>query len=449
MSDLRKNSFKRGAYIFVEGDEDVDDIYLIESGEVELKSVYEKIHPYRSIAGEGEIIGFISSLCNRPRLQSAIARRDTEILTFKKPKFIELVQKNRDIAFKIIRTFANELRAYDDMMLSLSGDPDILSDDVRLFTIGMYYYRIENHAHASYVLNRYLQLYPASENGETARKVLSEIKNSGRQDSSGHIQEGVYRVYSDKQMIFCEHEPGDDLFIIKEGKVKIVKVRDETEIMLSVLKTGDIFGELAIVSDKPRNASAISWGKTTLLPINKDTLKVILPRSPNIIHTIFMAISQRIWFTSIQLESKLYKKPITRLYASVENRLREERISLKSTKPVSLNFGIDELLKMTGITPATAADAIDSLLKDPNLNFNFGQITVEAPCNLSAKAKYYRSRDHLGIAEEEGKTEATEYTPPAPEEMETAPSPQAEERILGLDIDDLRIPSDDIPIDLD
>ena len=273
MSDFSKNSFKRGAYIYIEGDEDVDDIYLIEKGEVELKSVYEKIHRYRSIAREGEVIGFISSLCNRPRLQSAIARTDTEILTFKKPKFIELVQKNQEIAFKIIRTFADELRAYDDMMLSLSGDPDILSDDVRLFTIGMYYYRTENHPYASYVLNRYLQLYPAGENIETARKVLSEIKNSEPQGTGSHIQEGVYRVYTDKQMIFCEHEPGDDLFIIKEGKVKIVKIRDETEIMLSVLKTGDIFGELAIVSDKPRNASAISWGKTKLLPINKDVIK--------------------------------------------------------------------------------------------------------------------------------------------------------------------------------
>lgn len=450
MEKTKKTFFKEGAYIYIEGDEDVDEIYIVESGVVELKSSYNEIKRYRTLIREGEIFGFISSLCKRPRMQSAIARSDSVVLTFERTRFMELVQRNHEIAFKIIRNFAEELRVYDEMLLSLNSDSEMLTDDMKLFHLGEYYYQGDMYPYAHYILSKYLELYPDGLMRENARSITAEIEKTGFRKMEEPFQKGIYRVFADKQMIFCENEPGDQLYIIKDGKVKIVKIHDKTEIMLSVLREGDIFGELAIVSEKPRNATAISWGITTLLPINKDTLRVILTKSPTIIYKIFMAISQRIWFTYIQLESRLYEKPLTQLYAFLENKLLEERISLKSRNSTILNFGIDELLQMTGLSTETAGGAIDLLLKDPNMNFNFGQIIIEDPVNLSSKAKFYRSRDHLSIHEEKPSEEPEMEPSPVQKREKDKVTPLAmEEKLIGLESEDLKIPSDEIPFELD
>ena len=50
---------------------------------------------------------------------------------------------------------------------------------------------------------------------------------------------------------------------------------------------------------------------------------------------------------------------------------------------------------MTGTSQAKDGEAVEQLLKDSNLKFNFGQISVSQPASLSQKAQYYRSRDGL------------------------------------------------------
>ncbi len=473
MIDSKKSVFKAGAYVYIEGDEDSDEIFIVEKGEVELKSVNEQVKKYKSIINAGEVFGFTSSLCRRPRMESALARRDSAVIAIKREKFINLVQSNPPVAFKIINYFAEELRMYNEMMFHLEAEEQSIempSDELRFFDMGEYYYAKGDLSYAFYIFSKFVRQYPRSENASRAAEILSSIEKTENRLVAEPIAKGVYKVYSDRQMIFSEYETGEELYIIKEGKVKIVKISNKQEILLSVLKEGDIFGELAIVSNKPRNATAIAWGVTTLLPIRKETLTTVLEKSPGIINRIFMAISQRIWFTFIRLEARLYLKPLTRIYAFLENKLLEERISLKDTQPATFTFGIDELFRMTGLPPSPSASVVDALLEDSNLNFNFGQTVVENPSVLSTKAKFFRSRDHLAGTDEEEesrreerlapfaakkpepKPEKTEEVTPsaeAPAAEPAAAKPKAPEKpaaktAVGLDPDELRIPSEEI-----
>jgi len=466
MIDSKKSVFKAGAYVYIEGDEDSDEVFIVEKGEIELKSVNEQVKRYKSIVSAGEVFGFTSSLCRRPRMESALARRESLVVAIKREKFINLVQSNPPVALKIINYFAEELRMYNEMMFHLEAEDQGVEtppDELGLLDLGEYYYGKGDLAYAHYILNKFIRQYPKSGNASRAAEMLSEIEKTENRHVSEPIAKGVYKVYNDRQMIFSEYETGEELYIIKEGKVKIIKVSNNQEILLSVLKEGDIFGELAIVSNKPRNATAIAWGVTTLLPIRKETLTAVLQKSPGIINRIFMAISQRIWFTFIRLEARLYQKPLTRIYAFLENKLLEERISLKDKQPVTFNFGIDELFRMTGLPPY--------------LNFNFGRTLIENPSVLSTKAKFFRSRDHLAgpdLEEEsrreerlasyaakrpEPKVEEPEWMAPsaeapdaksaAAEEPAAAAKPAKEEKpaaktAVGLDPDELRIPSEEI-----
>ncbi|MCX7677964.1 MAG: cyclic nucleotide-binding domain-containing protein [Spirochaetes bacterium] len=464
MSETKKSLFKKGAYVYVEGDEDVDEVYIVERGAIELVTENKKIKRYKTTISDGEIFGFISALIRRPRMESAFALKDSIVISVNRSRFIYLVQKNPDIALKIIRYFAEELRLYDEMMFSLKEtETSLVPDELKLFNIGEYYFNTKAYKHALYVLTRYLELYPTGSERDVAQTMINEIAKSGLTKLTPPAKSGVYKLYQDGQMIFCEHEPGEELYIIKEGKVKITKVNENNEILLSVLREGDIFGELAIVSEKPRNASAICIGKTSLLPIRKETLPWVLSKSPAIINKIFMAISQRIWFTYTNLEAKLYNKPITRVYALIENKLLQDNISLKSKEPVVLNFTVEDLLRAAGVTLAQKDQTAELLLEDTNLEFNFGQLTIRNPSLLVSKANFYKSRDlvHVELEATATKEKAKKISTPSEEVQEITVKEETEEEIAKIREpenqlpsvessdanDELKLPSQEIKID--
>jgi CRP-like cAMP-binding protein len=434
--ESKKSVFRAGAYVYIEGDEDGDEIFIVERGEIELKTTGEMIKKFNSIIRPGEVFGFTTSLCRRPRMESARARRDSIVVAIQRDKFIEMVQSNPPVALKIVSYFAGELRAYNEMMFSIEDeDRDLLPDETRLFNLGDYYNDKAQYSYAQYIFTRYLEQHPGGPNSAEAKRILKQIDQLDNRTVMEPIKSGIYKLYADRQMIFSEFEQGNELYIIKEGKVKIIKVNNDEEIMLSVLKEGDIFGELAIVSNKPRNASAIAWGRTSLLPIAKETLPILLKKSPGIISRIFMAISQRIWFTYIRLESKVYSKMSTRIYVFMENKLLEERHSLKDTEPVTLNFGIDELFRMMGVTPSSPGPIMNLLMEDNNLNFSMGQITIENPTVLSMKAKFLRSRDHIATGDAEGDQKASGHT-----HAESGPAPAFQAEGMEASLDEIMPP---------
>jgi len=422
------------------------------------KANNEKIKRYRSVIRPGEVFGFTSSLCRRPRMESAIARRDTQVLAIRRERFIEMLRQNPDIAMKIITFFAEELRTYNDMVFGEENDDrELLSDERKLFELGRHYYGKAEHQHACYVLDRYSASYPGGACAAEAAALKAELEKMPNRFITEPVVEGIYHTYADGQMIFAEYESADELYIIKEGKVKIIKTHRDEEILLSVLREGEIFGELAIVSTRPRNATAVAWGSTSLLPIRRENFTTVLRKTPAVIDRIFMAISQRIWFTYIRLESKLYTRPVTRIYVLLENKLLEDRVSLKSSKPVTIMYGIDELIRMTGVPPEKKNKTIDQLLSDPNLGFNFGRIEVENPSILSTKAKFFRSRDHLGAEDDDEPVKKKKHLEPEPitepepalPAGEKAPAPEPLDSPIGLDPGDLKVPSSDIPFDFD
>jgi len=248
--------------------------------------------------------------------------------------------------------------------------------------------------------------------------------------SPSPAQKGLARQYTDGQMVFCEHEPGRELYIVKSGKVEILKITPPEEMLLSILREGDIFGELSIVSSKPRNATAVAIGETILFPVARESLSALFEKSPVTIARILTAISQRLWFTFIRLQASFFENPLTRAYVLLENKLMEQRISLSSTKAVTLPLGIGEILGMARV-PAEKQQKIAAVLTDdPNLSFQFRQVTIENPSALESKARYFRTRDHLGSSDMK---------------EDTSPKKRAAPSALGLESQELRVPVDKMP----
>lgn len=105
---------------------------------------------------------------------------------------------------------------------------------------------------------------------------------------------GIPKTYRDLEVIFHEGDAGDEMYVIKKGKVKLTKKMQGIMTKVAVLEDGDFFGEMALFEDAPRSATAIALGKVQVVSYNKDALTQHIKNDPTIALKMLKAMSQRV-----------------------------------------------------------------------------------------------------------------------------------------------------------
>ena len=110
------------------------------------------------------------------------------------------------------------------------------------------------------------------------------------------------------EFIFREGDLGDAFYLIVTGSVRIsTLVPGVGEEALTILREGEYFGEMALIDDAPRSASAIANDDTMLLCIGKDDFRKLLERQTDIAYKLLWiftkTLSARLRKTDEQLKS--------------------------------------------------------------------------------------------------------------------------------------------------
>jgi hypothetical protein len=95
-------------------------------------------------------------------------------------------------------------------------------------------------------------------------------------------------------VIFREGECSHELYLIVAGKVEIVQQRAHGPLTLGTLAAGDFFGDIALVGDQPRSASAMAVKSTVLLALSPEHFRQMVLEDPAMSFEIFRALSARI-----------------------------------------------------------------------------------------------------------------------------------------------------------
>ncbi|MCR9144353.1 MAG: cyclic nucleotide-binding domain-containing protein [bacterium] len=91
------------------------------------------------------------------------------------------------------------------------------------------------------------------------------------------------RYYKDNEHIFRYGEPGVGLYIVLEGQVEIYRLEaGDYHRQFTVLGPGDFLGELALLEDLPRTASAASRGYSRVMGFFRPDLLSLLQRNPRL-----------------------------------------------------------------------------------------------------------------------------------------------------------------------
>jgi len=97
-------------------------------------------------------------------------------------------------------------------------------------------------------------------------------------------------VFADGASIYRRHERGDCAFIIRRGKVEISERGRAVEMM----QPGEIFGEMALIDNEPRTASAVALGEVELIPIDRPLFAVLIRDDPDFALTIIHLLARRL-----------------------------------------------------------------------------------------------------------------------------------------------------------
>jgi len=129
--------------------------------------------------------------------------------------------------------------------------------------------------------------------------VTLEASNLFRQlkseDMTALYQAARERGFHAGEEIFKEGDAGDGLYIVKDGRVEISAGAGQNERQVfSQVAPGEMFGEMAVVEDKPRSASAIAKEETTVYFISRDELLALVEKSPSLAFALLREVSHRL-----------------------------------------------------------------------------------------------------------------------------------------------------------
>ena len=96
-------------------------------------------------------------------------------------------------------------------------------------------------------------------------------------------------------VVVSAEEAGDSMFVIASGKVKVVLYgQTGREIILSMLKGGDFFGEMSLFDRQPRSANVVAVSETQLLALDRDAFHKHLLANPSTALAILAEMSRRL-----------------------------------------------------------------------------------------------------------------------------------------------------------
>ncbi|MCS7204355.1 MAG: Crp/Fnr family transcriptional regulator [Leptospiraceae bacterium] len=203
------------------------------------------------------------------------------------------------------------------------------------------------------------------------------------------------RTFKPGEMIFSEWEPGRSLFIILKGKVKIIKIFGKTQKTLDVVEEGSIFGEMALLEEEPRSASAIAITEVKALEFDKESFEVLIQKQPQLVFNLLVLFAKRIYDAKRRLKNLLIEDPTVRVIDVFLMLTENEPIALQKNS-ISLHVTIDDVANWSGLPMSEVNSIVMSLVKQGKIELYADKIVIpnlrELQRFVQTKVKSFRKK---------------------------------------------------------
>jgi CRP/FNR family cyclic AMP-dependent transcriptional regulator len=220
--------------------------------------------------------------------------------------------------------------------------------------------------------------------------LFSELSPDELSVIAGRLKQRSFRA---DEVIFKQGEPGDAMYIIRLGRVRIYS-QDESgkELTLNVYQEGEFFGEFSLIDGEPRSASAEAVEPTEALVLRNRDLIAILSDHPEIAVSLMRGLVSRLRYTTEYAEDLAFLS----VNGRVASRLLELMEKYGEPSDAGIEIGvpvtIPQLAGLSVAPPEIVQRILDFYELGGILVHDGDQLTVRDPATLRKRVAMHRRK---------------------------------------------------------
>jgi CRP-like cAMP-binding protein len=197
------------------------------------------------------------------------------------------------------------------------------------------------------------------------------------------------RDFKPGEMIFSEFEPGDAFYLIQAGRVELVKIIGDIEKTLDILQPSDMFGEMAILENSPRSATAIALDSVRVLEFNRQNFEILMAGNPQIALKLLRMFTKRIYDQKRRFMILALDEP--------QAKIADVFLMLNELQPTAAEAGerrvfkttVDDIAHWAGMSVNEARENIGYFVNQRRMELYSDRIVVK---NINDFSRYVNSR---------------------------------------------------------
>jgi CRP-like cAMP-binding protein len=184
------------------------------------------------------------------------------------------------------------------------------------------------------------------------------------------------------------------MFVIRAGKIAISKTAGQAEKVLVTLGAGEFFGEMSILNNKPRTATATVVEDAQLLVIDPKTFEAMIRTSSEIAVRMIKSLADRLAETDSQIENLLLKDSSSRLVHFLVH--AAETKGSKDPGGVRVAMPIADLPADLGLTPQQLKEAMQKVARAGLAKFEVEGFVVTDVKRLKEFQEFLEMKEKFG-----------------------------------------------------
>ncbi len=204
--------------------------------------------------------------------------------------------------------------------------------------------------------------------------IFSKSKNDDLKKVCGVVKE---KLFARGSIIFLENEPGHTFFIIKSGLIKIARAAPDGRMKtLNILGPGDYFGEMAVLDEPFRSATAEALLDSEVYVIYKRDFETLIEKNPHIAMDIIHTLIQRLRHADQQIEDLTFTGSKERVVKTLVKLSEQFGKRQEDKVHIPLHLTHQEIAELAGLSRETTTRLLNEMEKDGLLGFDKHQVTI-------------------------------------------------------------------------
>ena len=187
----------------------------------------------------------------------------------------------------------------------------------------------------------------------------------------------LVRKYRKNMIIFMEGEPGDGLYFIKQGRVKIYKTtEDGREQILHFLQNGDVFAEVVLFDGGPFPATAEVLEDSTIGIIRNQDIDRFIKNYPDIAVRLLKMMSKKLRQAQMQIRDLALKDTYGRIVGMLYKLSKEYGEQCEAGTRITIPLSRQELANLIGTSRETVTRLLGDLKKSKIIELDKQEIVI-------------------------------------------------------------------------